>query len=139
MAVAAYQRSQGNGRAPGISGEDDSARATEQLTRVRIPEQAEKYPAQLSGGQQQRVVIARSLCVQSAVMPFGEPTSALDPEMTKKVLDVMIDRAQTGMTMIVVTHETGFARTVADEIVLMDEGRINRIGVSESVLRQSRE
>ena len=99
-------------------------RAMEYLERVRIPEQAEKYPGQLSGGQQQRVAIARSLCMKPKVMLFDEPTSALDPEMIKEVLDVMIDLAQSGMTMIVVTHEMGFARTVADEMVFMDEGRI---------------
>ena len=98
--------------------------AMEYLTRVRIPEQAEKYPGQLSGGQQQRVAIARSLCMKPKVMLFDEPTSALDPEMIKEVLDVMIDLAQSGMTMIVVTHEMGFARTVADGMVFMDEGRI---------------
>ena len=94
------------------------------LEQVRIPEQARKYPSQLSGGQQQRVAIARSLCMEPKVMLFDEPTSALDPEMIKEVLDSMIDLAKSGMTMIVVTHEMGFARTVADEIVFMDEGRI---------------
>ena len=98
--------------------------AMEYLTRVKIPEQALKYPGQLSGGQQQRVAIARSLCMRPKIMLFDEPTSALDPEMIKEVLDVMIDLAQSGMTMIVVTHEMGFARTVADEMVFMDEGRI---------------
>ena len=111
-------------KARGMPKADARARAMEYLTRVRIPEQAEKYPGQLSGGQQQRVAIARSLCMQPKVMLFDEPTSALDPEMIKEVLDVMIDLAQTGMTMIVVTHEMGFARTVADEMVFMDEGRI---------------
>jgi general L-amino acid transport system ATP-binding protein len=96
----------------------------EHLERVRIPEQADKYPAQLSGGQQQRVAIARSLCMQPKVMLFDEPTSALDPEMIKEVLDSMIDLAESGMTMIVVTHEMGFARTVADKMVFMDEGNI---------------
>ena len=99
-------------------------RAMEYLTRVRIPEQAEKYPSRLSGGQQQRVAIARSLCMEPKAMLFDEPTSALDPEMIKEVLDAMIDLARSGMTMIVVTHEMGFARTVADEMVFMDEGRI---------------
>jgi general L-amino acid transport system ATP-binding protein len=98
--------------------------AMEYLERVRIPEQAGKYPAQLSGGQQQRVAIARSLCMQPKVMLFDEPTSALDPEMIKEVLDVMIDLAQSGMTMICVTHEMGFAKTVADTMVFMDHGRI---------------
>ena len=86
----------------------------EYLKRVRIPEQARKFPAQLSGGQQQRVAIARSLCMEPKIMLFDEPTSALDPEMIKEVLDVMIDLAQSGMTMICVTHEMGFARKVAD-------------------------
>ena len=99
-------------------------RAMHYLARVRIPEQADKYPGQLSGGQQQRVAIARSLCVQPKVMLFDEPTSALDPEMIKEVLDVVTDLAQSGMTMIVVSHEMGFARTVADKILFMDEGMI---------------
>ena len=111
-------------KARGMSKGDARERAMEYLNRVRIPEQAEKYPGQLSGGQQQRVAIARSLCMQPKAMLFDEPTSALDPEMIKEVLDVMIDLAQTGMTMIVVTHEMGFARTVADEMVFMGEGRI---------------
>ena len=96
----------------------------EYLQRVRIPEQAAKYPGSLSGGQQQRVAIARSLCMQPRIMLFDEPTSALDPEMIKEVLDVMIDLAESGMTMICVTHEMGFARTVAHQMVFMDEGRI---------------
>jgi general L-amino acid transport system ATP-binding protein len=94
------------------------------LERVRIPEQADKYPGQLSGGQQQRVAIARSLCMKPEVMLFDEPTSALDPEMIKEVLDVMIELAQEGMTMVCVTHEMGFARTVADTMVFMDRGEI---------------
>jgi ABC-type polar amino acid transport system ATPase subunit len=94
------------------------------LERVRIPEQAEKYPAQLSGGQQQRVAIARALCVNPKIMLFDEPTSALDPEMIKEVLDVMVALAREGMTMICVTHEMGFARSVADRVVFMDHGRI---------------
>lgn len=94
------------------------------LERVRIPEQAHKYPSQLSGGQQQRVAIARSLCMEPKVMLFDEPTSALDPEMISEVLEVMIELAETGMTMIVVTHEMGFARQVADTMVFMDEGVI---------------
>ncbi len=94
------------------------------LERVRIPEQAHKFPNQLSGGQQQRAAIARSLCMTPKIMLFDEPTSALDPEMIKEVLDVMLDLAEGGMTMIVVTHEMGFARTVADRILFMDEGRI---------------
>ncbi|MFN0187006.1 MAG: amino acid ABC transporter ATP-binding protein [Aquabacterium sp.] len=104
------------------------AQATERamalLERVRIPEQAAKFPAQLSGGQQQRVAIARSLCMEPKVMLFDEPTSALDPEMITEVLDVMVDLAGSGMTMIVVTHEMGFARRVADRVVFMDAGRI---------------
>jgi len=94
------------------------------LERVRIPEQARKYPGQLSGGQQQRVAIARSLCMKPKIMLFDEPTSALDPEMIKEVLDVMVELAREGMTMIVVTHEMGFARTVADTVIFMDRGEI---------------
>src|SRR5438445_3131262 len=94
------------------------------LERVRIPEQADKYPGQLSGGQQQRVAIARSLCMKPEIMLFDEPTSALDPEMIKEVLDVMVELAQDGMTMVCVTHEMGFARTVADMMVFMDRGEI---------------
>ena len=94
------------------------------LEKVQIPEQAGKYPSQLSGGQQQRVAIARSLCMQPKIMLFDEPTSALDPEMIKEVLDVMIDLAETGMTMICVTHEMGFAKTVADKMIFMDAGQI---------------
>jgi len=96
----------------------------QQLEIVKIPEQANKYPGQLSGGQQQRVAIARSLAMNPNIMLFDEPTSALDPEMIKEVLDVMIDLAEGGMTMIVVTHEMGFAKTVADRMVFMDEGKI---------------
>ena len=98
--------------------------AMEYLERVKIPEQAYKYPGQLSGGQQQRVAIARSLCMKPKIMLFDEPTSALDPEMIKEVLDVMVDLADSGMTMLVVTHEMGFAAEVADQIVFMDEGQI---------------
>ena len=98
--------------------------AMEYLERVRIPEQAQKYPGQLSGGQQQRVAIARSLCMNPKIMLFDEPTSALDPEMIKEVLDVMIELAESGMTMLVVTHEMGFAKTVADRVILMDGGEI---------------
>ena len=94
------------------------------LERVKIPEQADKYPSQLSGGQQQRVAIARALCMNPLVMLFDEPTSALDPEMISEVLDVMTDLAQEGMTMIVVTHEMGFARSVADNMIFMDNGEI---------------
>jgi len=98
--------------------------AMKYLDRVKIPEQAEKYPGQLSGGQQQRVAIARSLCMNPKIMLFDEPTSALDPEMIKEVLDVMVELADTGMTMIVVSHEMGFAKTVADRVMFMDEGEI---------------
>ena len=94
------------------------------LERVKIPDQALKYPGQLSGGQQQRVAIARALCMNPAVMLFDEPTSALDPEMIKEVLDVMVDLAEGGMTMICVTHEMGFARRVANRVIFMDEGQI---------------
>ena len=94
------------------------------LERVRIPEQAMKYPGQLSGGQQQRVAIARSLCMNPRIMLFDEPTSALDPEMIKEVLDVMVTLAEDGMTMLVVTHEMGFARQVANRVIFMDEGQI---------------
>lgn len=111
-------------KALGLNRNEAQARAREQLERVRIPEQAEKYPQQLSGGQQQRVAIARSLCMHPKVMLFDEPTSALDPEMIAEVLDSMVDLAESGMTMICVTHEMGFARTVADSIVFMDEGKI---------------
>ena len=98
--------------------------AMQYLERVQIPDQANKYPSQLSGGQQQRVAIARSLCMKPRIMLFDEPTSALDPEMIKEVLDVMIELAREGMTMIVVTHEMGFAKTVADTMVFMDHGEI---------------
>jgi general L-amino acid transport system ATP-binding protein len=96
----------------------------EYLRRVRIPEQAKKYPGQLSGGQQQRVAIARALCMKPKIMLFDEPTSALDPEMIKEVLETMVSLAETGMTMICVTHEMGFARQVADRVVFMDRGEI---------------
>ncbi len=98
--------------------------AMQYLERVKIPEQADKYPGQISGGQQQRVAIARSLCMNPKIMLFDEPTSALDPEMIKEVLDVMVELAETGMTMIVVTHEMGFAKTIADQVIFMDEGDI---------------
>jgi general L-amino acid transport system ATP-binding protein len=105
--------------------------ALQLLDRVGIPEQARKYPGQLSGGQQQRVAIARALAMQPKIMLFDEPTSALDPEMIKEVLDVMKELAQSGMTMLVVTHEMGFAREVADRIVFFDEGRIVEVGTPE--------
>ena len=98
--------------------------AMKYLERVQIPEQAHKYPGQLSGGQQQRVAIARSLCMQPRIMLFDEPTSALDPEMIKEVLEVMIELANEGITMLCVTHEMGFAKTVADRVIFMDEGEI---------------
>jgi len=98
--------------------------AMKYLERVKIPEQAEKYPGQLSGGQQQRVAIARSLCMNPKIMLFDEPTSALDPEMIKEVLDVMVELAEEGMTMLVVTHEMGFAKTVANRVIFMDGGEI---------------
>ena len=98
--------------------------AMEYLKRVKIPEQAKKFPGQLSGGQQQRVAIARALCMKPKIMLFDEPTSALDPEMIKEVLDTMIELAETGMTMLVVTHEMGFAKKVADRVIFMDEGEI---------------
>jgi general L-amino acid transport system ATP-binding protein len=99
-------------------------RALQQLARVRIAEQAHKYPLQLSGGQQQRVAIARALCLRPKIMLFDEPTSALDPEMIKEVLDVMVELAGQGITMLVVTHEMGFAKAVADRVIFMDQGQI---------------
>ncbi|WP_210012461.1 amino acid ABC transporter ATP-binding protein [Neorhizobium galegae] len=108
----------------GISKVEAEKTARKYLERVRIPEQAEKYPAQLSGGQQQRVAIARALCMNPKIMLFDEPTSALDPEMVKEVLDTMIDLAKEGMTMLCVTHEMGFARQVADRVIFMDRGEI---------------
>jgi general L-amino acid transport system ATP-binding protein len=104
------------------------ALAMEFLTRVKIPEQAKKYPGQLSGGQQQRVAIARALCMRPKIMLFDEPTSALDPEMIKEVLDTMIELAESGMTMVCVTHEMGFARQVADRVVFMDRGEVVESG-----------
>ncbi|MDR3498172.1 MAG: amino acid ABC transporter ATP-binding protein, partial [Parvibaculum sp.] len=104
--------------------DEADALAMKLLTRVKIPEQANKYPGQLSGGQQQRVAIARALCMTPKIMLFDEPTSALDPEMIKEVLDVMVELAKDGMTMIVVTHEMGFARQVASRVVFMDQGEI---------------
>ncbi|MBE2238539.1 MAG: amino acid ABC transporter ATP-binding protein [Caldilineaceae bacterium] len=106
-------------------------RAMQLLERVGIPEQAQKYPGQLSGGQQQRVAIARALAMQPKIMLFDEPTSALDPEMIREVLEVMEELAESGMTMVVVTHEMGFARGVADRIVFMDAGEIVEIGTPE--------
>jgi general L-amino acid transport system ATP-binding protein len=111
---------------------DAEAHAMELLERVKIPEQANKYPGQLSGGQQQRVAIARALAMKPQIMLFDEPTSALDPEMIREVLEVMEDLASEGMTMLVVTHEMGFARGVADRIVFMDAGEIVEIGSPET-------
>ena len=111
-------------RALGFSKQQATDVAMALLERVQIPDQAQKYPSQLSGGQQQRVAIARSLCMKPKIMLFDEPTSALDPEMIKEVLDVMVELAEEGMTMIVVTHEMGFAKTVADTMVFMDHGEI---------------
>jgi polar amino acid transport system ATP-binding protein/general L-amino acid transport system ATP-binding protein len=119
-------------RARGMNSTDARDIATRYLDRVRIPEQAEKLPRQLSGGQQQRVAIARSLCMEPAIMLFDEPTSALDPEMIAEVLEVMVELADTGMTMIVVTHEMGFARRVADRMVFMDHGEIVESGPPEA-------
>jgi ABC-type polar amino acid transport system ATPase subunit len=107
------------------------------LEQVRIPEQAHKYPSGLSGGQQQRVAIARALCMNPDVMLFDEPTSALDPEMIKEVLDVMVGLARDGMTMVCVTHEMGFAREVADEVVFMDRGEIIEKGAPDTFFRSS--
>ena len=108
----------------GIDKEEAEKRAVAMLKQVKIPEQADKYPDQLSGGQQQRVAIARSLCMEPKVMLFDEPTSALDPEMVSEVLDTMVELANSGMTMICVTHEMGFARQVADRIIFMADGEI---------------
>ncbi|WP_293448010.1 amino acid ABC transporter ATP-binding protein [Planktotalea sp.] len=118
-------------RAYGLTKAVAQARAMKYLERVRIPDQAEKLPRQLSGGQQQRVAIARSLCMEPKILLFDEPTSALDPEMINEVLEVMVELAETGMTMIVVTHEMGFARKVADRMVFMDEGEIVEVAEPE--------
>ncbi len=114
-----------------LSKEQAETKARELLDRVGIPEQADKYPGQLSGGQQQRVAIARALAMEPKIMLFDEPTSALDPEMIKEVLDVMQELARSGMTMIVVTHEMGFAREVADRVLFFDQGRIVEQGTPE--------
>ena len=107
-----------------MSKKEAEALATEHLEKVQIIDQAQKFPGQLSGGQQQRAAIARALCMEPKIMLFDEPTSALDPEMIKEVLDVMVNLAKQGMTMIVVTHEMGFAKEVADQMIFMDEGMI---------------
>jgi general L-amino acid transport system ATP-binding protein len=112
--------------------QEAEAHAMELLERVKIPEQAKKYPGQLSGGQQQRVAIARALAMKPQIMLFDEPTSALDPEMIREVLEVMEDLAEEGMTMLVVTHEMGFARGVADRIVFMDSGEVVEIGTPDT-------
>ncbi|MCR9126331.1 MAG: amino acid ABC transporter ATP-binding protein [Rhodobacteraceae bacterium] len=125
-------------KARGLPRRDAEARARHYLDRVRIPDQALKKPAQLSGGQQQRVAIARSLCMEPKVMLFDEPTSALDPEMISEVLDVMVALAQDGMTMVVVTHEMGFARRVADKMIFMDEGEIVEEGHPEAFFASPR-
>ncbi len=111
-------------RSRGLSQEEAETIAMKYLKRVRIPEQAHKYPSQLSGGQQQRVAIARALCMTPKIMLFDEPTSALDPEMVKEVLDTMVSLAEEGMTMLCVTHEMGFARSVADRVIFMANGKI---------------
>ncbi len=118
---------------------DANAKAMEVLERVQIPEQAAKYPGQLSGGQQQRVAIARALAMEPKIMLFDEPTSALDPEMIKEVLDAMVELAQTGMTMIVVTHEMGFAREVADRMVFMADAEIVEAGTPEHFFQNPQE
>ncbi len=118
-------------RASSVSQGDADERCEKLLARVGIPEQAHKYPESLSGGQQQRVAIARGLAMEPKIMLFDEPTSALDPEMISEVLDAMADLARGGMTMVVVTHEMGFARRVADRVVFMDEGRIVEVGTPD--------
>ncbi|MEO0653753.1 MAG: amino acid ABC transporter ATP-binding protein, partial [Pseudomonadota bacterium] len=120
-------------KARGLSRSAAEERARHYLARVRIPDQANKMPKQLSGGQQQRVAIARSLCMEPKVLLFDEPTSALDPEMISEVLDVMVELAEEGMTMIVVTHEMGFARKVADQMVFMDQGEIVEQGAPDAI------
>lgn len=119
-------------KARGLSKGDAEARAMRYLERVRIPDQAHKRPSELSGGQQQRVAIARSLCMEPKIMLFDEPTSALDPEMISEVLDVIVDLAEDGMTMICVTHEMGFARRAADRMIFMDHGEIIETGTPEA-------
>ena len=123
-------------RARGMSKQDAEKLAMQYLERVRIPEQSDKFPRQLSGGQQQRVAIARSLCMEPQIMLFDEPTSALDPEMINEVLDVMTELASSGMTMIVVTHEMGFARRVADTMVFMDHGEIVEVAPPEKFFKK---
>jgi general L-amino acid transport system ATP-binding protein len=126
-------------RVRGLSKSASEELAMELLTRVKIPEQADKFPAQLSGGQQQRVALARALAMTPKVMLFDEPTSALDPEMINEVLDAMKELAQDGMTMIVVTHEMGFAREVADRVVFMDKGEIVEVGTPSEIFDNPKE
>ncbi|MGB3290184.1 MAG: amino acid ABC transporter ATP-binding protein [Burkholderiaceae bacterium] len=126
-------------RSRGISKAEAEALAMKYLTRVRIGDQAHKYPSQLSGGQQQRVAIARALCMTPKVMLFDEPTSALDPEMVKEVLDTMIGLAEDGMTMLCVTHEMGFARSVADRVIFMADGKIVEQATPEVFFSNPRE
>ena len=126
-------------RVRGLSKSASEELAMELLTRVKIPEQADKFPAQLSGGQQQRVALARALAMTPKVMLFDEPTSALDPEMINEVLDAMKELAQDGMTMIVVTHEMGFAREVADRVVFMDKGEIVEVGTPTEIFDNPKE
>ncbi len=113
--------------------------AMEMLGRVQIPEQASKYPGQISGGQQQRVAIARALAMQPKVMLFDEPTSALDPELIKEVLDVMKELAESGMTMVVITHEMGFAREVADRVMFMADGQVVEVGTPQHFFEDPQE
>jgi general L-amino acid transport system ATP-binding protein len=122
-----------------IPKEQSLEQAMQLLERVGIPEQAHKYPGQLSGGQQQRVAIARALAMQPKIMLFDEPTSALDPEMIKEVLDVMVELAKSGMTMLVVTHEMGFARAVADRMFFFDEGQIVESGTPQEIFKNPKE
>jgi general L-amino acid transport system ATP-binding protein len=126
-------------RVRGLSKSAAEELAMELLTRVKIPEQADKFPAQLSGGQQQRVALARALAMTPKVMLFDEPTSALDPEMINEVLDAMKELARDGMTMIVVTHEMGFAREVADRVVFMDKGEIVEVGTPSEIFDNPKE
>ena len=114
--------------ARGLTNKEAEERSMDYLRRVHIAEHAHKYPSQLSGGQQQRAAIARALCMQPRIMLFDEPTSALDPEMISEVLDTMIELAASGMTMVCVTHEMGFAQKVADRVVFMDQGAITEVG-----------
>ncbi|MFN4171993.1 MAG: amino acid ABC transporter ATP-binding protein [Pseudorhodobacter sp.] len=124
-------------RSRGMGEAEARALALRYLERVRIPEQADKFPRQLSGGQQQRVAIARALCMEPEILLFDEPTSALDPEMIAEVLEVMAELATSGMTMIVVTHEMGFARRVADRVLFMDQGRIVEMAPPEQFFTQA--